>query len=194
MALAALVLSMTGTATGLRGKNNIDRNDLGKRVVKAVNIQKNAVRGYQLAENAAGGFQVNEDTLGTVPNAARLNGLEPSAFARSLAGRGRQNDVGVQTAFTDQPSGFAVETDGVADAQDSIVIRKLDGGSFGLFTSGGASVEFGSTEIVDNGGGDYDSDPGSVVAYVNGDNSRRLQVRCLFAVTVFSCWGFPEPS
>jgi hypothetical protein len=70
IALAALVLSLTGIATGLPGKHRIDGNDLKKRVVKASNIRRNAVGLYQLApgaENAGTGHSIFQNGPAQVP-------------------------------------------------------------------------------------------------------------------------------
>jgi hypothetical protein len=49
VAMVALVVALAGTATGLPGKNRIDRNDLRKRVVGPIHMRKNSVRAFQLA-------------------------------------------------------------------------------------------------------------------------------------------------
>lgn len=52
ISLLALFVAMSATATGLPGRNNVDKNDLKRNVVKAKNIRKNAVRPKQLAPSA----------------------------------------------------------------------------------------------------------------------------------------------
>ncbi len=102
LALAALVLSLTGVATGLPGKNRIDRNDLRKRVVRGINVQKNAIRRFQLAPSSVGGLHVRENTLGQVPNAKTVDGHEIHNTGRVVVNDAipGDNDTTVVELFT----------------------------------------------------------------------------------------------
>jgi hypothetical protein len=95
-ALAALVLSLTGVATGLPGKNRIDGNDLRPNVVGFRNMRNNAIGraemrnkaigGPEVRPNSLGGYHVKENTLGKVPSAANadaVDGLSAAKFSRS---------------------------------------------------------------------------------------------------------------
>jgi hypothetical protein len=61
--VAALIVALTGTATGLPGKFRVDGNDLRPRVVKPFNIQRNAIRPYRLAPNTVGHLWLRPNTI-----------------------------------------------------------------------------------------------------------------------------------
>jgi hypothetical protein len=85
-ALAALVLSLTGVATGLPGKNRIDGNDLRRNVVGFRNMRNNAIGRAEMRNNAIGGPEVrpnslrgadiNESSLGQVPSAGNADSVD----------------------------------------------------------------------------------------------------------------------
>jgi hypothetical protein len=75
---------LTGVATGLPGKKNIDRNDLKPNVVKSKHV----------APNTLTGADVLEGSLAEVPAAASAGA--PAAFARVVDAPG--NEVGVDEA------------------------------------------------------------------------------------------------
>jgi hypothetical protein len=103
VAFIALVLALTGTATALRGSNNVFRDDIARNAVGKSEIRSNAVGRSEAANNSIGkaearrnsigqseliegavtGAQVLESSLGTVPNAAQLGGQGPGAFTSS---------------------------------------------------------------------------------------------------------------
>jgi hypothetical protein len=63
VAFLALLVALGGTAIGLPGKNRIDKNDLKKRVVRAINVQKNAIRQYQIDLGAVGQTQLKDEVV-----------------------------------------------------------------------------------------------------------------------------------
>jgi hypothetical protein len=63
VAMLALLVALGGTATGLPGKNRIDKNDLRKRVVGPIHVKKNAVKPFQLAPKAVSHFNLADNTI-----------------------------------------------------------------------------------------------------------------------------------
>lgn len=77
----------------------------GREVAHAINgnsIAKHSISGNRLKNNTVTGAQVKESTLGTVPEAAKIDGLSASAFER---GSGRE--VG---SVVTKPGGTATST------------------------------------------------------------------------------------
>lgn len=88
VSVAALVVALTGVATGLPGKGKVDRNDLKANVVKSKNV----------APEALGGADIAEQSLGEVPAAG-----SPFAYARVVdpAGTGVGVDESRSRGITD---------------------------------------------------------------------------------------------
>ena len=96
VACIALVVALAGTATALPGKGKIDKNDLGKNVVRAKNLKKNAVTTRKIKRDAVTGGKVSEASLGQVPSAAdaaALAGVAAVKINLSLADDGSQTLV-----------------------------------------------------------------------------------------------------
>jgi hypothetical protein len=72
VAIIALIVALSGSAYAALGKNTIGSKQLKKGAVKTVDIKKNAVTGAK----------VKESTLGKVPNADKLDGIDSTAFTR----------------------------------------------------------------------------------------------------------------
>jgi hypothetical protein len=75
VAVIALVAALAGSATALKGKNKVDKND----------IRRNAVQGKQVKDDTLKGADVDEATLGQVPSAATAGAAERSAGLEGLA-------------------------------------------------------------------------------------------------------------
>ena len=58
VAMVGLLAVLASTATALPGKNNIDKNDLKKNVVKSKNIKKNAVRAKHIKDGQVGAAEL----------------------------------------------------------------------------------------------------------------------------------------
>ena len=74
--------------------------DLGKAAVRGPQIAPDAVTGAHLAPDTLTGDDVDESTLGTVSNAAALNGLGSGSFLRSAVVK-RESAVTAGTALGD---------------------------------------------------------------------------------------------
>jgi hypothetical protein len=68
----------------------VKSSDLGKRAVRTAKIAPRAVTGNRIAKDTVVGANIDEATLGTVPNAGLLDGLDSSAL---LHGAGRTYGV-----------------------------------------------------------------------------------------------------
>ena len=68
VAIVALVAALAGTAVALPGKNSVKGNDIAKNAVKSSDVKNDKLTGTD----------INESTLGTVPNAAKVDVLKPS--------------------------------------------------------------------------------------------------------------------
>src|SRR4051812_21634461 len=81
ISVAALVAALTGVSIALPGKGKVDKNDLGKKVVKTKNIKPGAVNTSRLSNGAVtspklGKLTVRTSNSVTIPaDAAPGNGL-----------------------------------------------------------------------------------------------------------------------
>jgi hypothetical protein len=64
LGVLALVLALGGTAIGLPGKRNVDRNDLKKNVVKSSNVVNDAITGADVGPGAIGAAEVADGAIG----------------------------------------------------------------------------------------------------------------------------------
>jgi hypothetical protein len=106
VAYVALFVAMGGTAVAASYVVS-SNSQLGPATVsgskptsgKHDNIIDGTVNGADVANNSLGGADVNEAALGTVPNAAKLNGHNPAYYARVIpfSSRGASTEVTVAT-------------------------------------------------------------------------------------------------
>jgi hypothetical protein len=89
VALAALVLGAAGTATaGVLittadlADNTIRSADIHDETIESRDVDNGALSGVDVARNSLTGADVNELSLGKVPNANRLDGLDSAQFVR----------------------------------------------------------------------------------------------------------------
>lgn len=87
VALAALVVALSGTANSLPGSGSVDHDDLGAHVVHRPNIHDNAVNGAKIANNSLSGADIVESTLSGV-NAATVHGMSLRRFTYHVADNG----------------------------------------------------------------------------------------------------------
>jgi hypothetical protein len=81
--ILAFIVLTGGTAVALNGTNTVQSDDLGPgSQVKAPDVAANAVNGSDVVDNSLTGADVNEATLGKVPNADKLDGLNSTRFIR----------------------------------------------------------------------------------------------------------------
>lgn len=91
VATIALFVALGGGAYALGLKRNAVRSkNIAPGAVKTSDLAKKAVKGAKVAPDAIGGAQVNEATLGMVPNADLLDGIDSAALLR---GSGREYTV-----------------------------------------------------------------------------------------------------
>src|SRR5690242_3245020 len=91
VATIALFVALGGGAYALGlGRNAVRSKNIAPGAVKTSDIGKRAVKGAKVAPNAIGGAQVNEASLGIVPNADQLDGVDSAALLR---GSGREYTV-----------------------------------------------------------------------------------------------------
>lgn len=100
VAYAALFVALSGTAFAA--------STLGKNTVGTKQLRKGAVNAAKVKKNSLTGNQINESKLGKVPNAATLDGKDPSAF---LAANGKAVDAdkldGIDSAIFGDAETFA---------------------------------------------------------------------------------------
>jgi len=111
IAMLALFVSLSTSAIGLPGKNNVDKNDLKKGVVKTKNIRANAVKTGKIAPNTVNGSDVLESSLGIVPNANALDGKDGKDVVRWVTFNtdgttGGSSDGVVSTSRPNDPGGY----------------------------------------------------------------------------------------
>lgn len=75
VAVAALVMSLTGVAGALPGKNNVDKNDLRKNVVRSRNVVNNSLTGKD----------IKEGSLNVVQRTANLGPIASGAAGDAVA-------------------------------------------------------------------------------------------------------------
>jgi hypothetical protein len=86
VAVIALFVALGGSAAALSGSDTVQSDDLGPgSQVTAPDVAANAVNGSDVVDNSLSGADVNESTLGKVPNADKLDGLDSSLFIHGFA-------------------------------------------------------------------------------------------------------------
>jgi len=82
-ATIALVVALCGGAyaAGI-GRNDVKSKNIAPKAVKSSDLASKAVKTKKIGNDAVTGDKVSEATLGTVPNADALDGLDSSAFVR----------------------------------------------------------------------------------------------------------------
>ena len=124
VALVALASSLAGGAYAQTLKRNS---------VRSKQIARNAVKSPDIAPNAAKGVDVNEATLGLVPNADRLDGLDSTALVRSFAGHIAEFDSGVVFSVPELEVAILGDTQGASsnafrvrnDSGDDVLLNEL---------------------------------------------------------------------
>ena len=110
VAMLALLVSLSGVAYagGLIGTNDIENGavttpKLHNGAVTKLKLHGNSVNGSKVVDETITGNDVNESTLGTVPNAQKLQGFEPDDFTRAgtvLSGQGSITASTPQSLFS----------------------------------------------------------------------------------------------
>lgn len=152
IAIAALVVGLAAPAAAREAKHLISGSSIKKHSIAGNRLKNGTLTGKQIKPNSITGAQVNESTLGTVPNASKLDGLSASAF------RGK-------------PMWAYVEADGTIGAQSGgITDEAISGYSFYYLTfpSSAANQPISVTPHYDQSGGSH---IGSASAAVCGDPS-----------------------
>lgn len=85
LATVAAFLALGGGGLAVASHLTVRGSDIVRDAVRSKHIKAASVKGRQIAPNAVTGSKVNESTLGTVPNADRVDGSHASAFLRSNA-------------------------------------------------------------------------------------------------------------
>jgi hypothetical protein len=96
VALAALVLSVSGTATAgvlitsadIRN-NTIRSADIHDETIRSRDVRDGTLRGVDMADNSLTGADVRESSLGLVPDADRLDGVDSTRLLRKSESRTR---------------------------------------------------------------------------------------------------------
>lgn len=77
-----LVLATAGGAQALPGTGTVDSGDIKNGQVKRIDLANDAVNSAKVAPNTITGADIAEATLGTVPNAGKVDGLDAARFMR----------------------------------------------------------------------------------------------------------------
>jgi hypothetical protein len=157
-AMVALLAVLGSTATALPGKNNIDKNDLKKNVVKSKNIKKNAVTAKHIKDGQVGAAELADpeafhivgaagepafgnggegDCLWQNPPPATFPDVNPASFFKDADGI--VHLAGLPLA-SDGPGG-----DGLCDDTSDLMIFQLPAGyqpdHLELFPSGNTTIQ-----------------------------------------------------
>jgi hypothetical protein len=102
-ATIALVVALCGGAyaAGI-GRNDVKSKNIAPKAVKSSDLASKAVKAKKIGNDAVTGDKVVEGTLGTVPNADALDGLDSAAL---LKGSGRVRSVRISDVYSGAPSG-----------------------------------------------------------------------------------------
>jgi len=79
-----LVLASASGAQALPGTGTVDSGDIKNGQVKRIDLANDAVNSAKVAPNAITGADVAEATLGTVPNAGKVDGLDAARFMEHI--------------------------------------------------------------------------------------------------------------
>jgi len=209
VAMLALLVSLSGVAYagGLIGTNDIENGavttpKLHNGAVTKLKLHGNSVNGSKVVDETITGNDVNESTLGTVPNAQKLQGFEPDDFTRAgtvLSGQGSITASTPQSLFSSSLVKVGVATDGNADADLQLLItnNNVSGNLLGIpFTSAGAGTQFtitaGSSTLI-GPGTTANNDFLDTLITDAGNPEKSLWLHCLFkpsaGVTTAFCWG-----
>ncbi len=130
-------------------KNQIAAKHLKKRVVTGAKIATGAVTTTKLADGAVTGAKIDESTLGPVPNADRLDGLDSLDFVR---GKGRSYAVRGTDPFSGPSSTLAT-----LDIGGNLVLTCNNPASVGseveFANTSGAPADVWTDRTQDNGAG-----------------------------------------
>jgi hypothetical protein len=77
VALAALVLAMSGAAIALPGNNKVSSGDIKNGAVRSSDIKSRTVKGSDVQNDALKGKQILEDKLEAVPEAETVQTVAP---------------------------------------------------------------------------------------------------------------------
>jgi hypothetical protein len=81
LALGGVSYAAISVGTGQIRNNSIRTQDLRNNQIRSKDIRNRTIVNRDVLTNTLGGLQINENTLGRVPDAARLEGRDPSSFA-----------------------------------------------------------------------------------------------------------------
>jgi hypothetical protein len=209
VSMVALLVSLSGAAYagGLVGTNDIENGavttpKLHNGAVTKAKLHGNSVNGSKVVNDTLTGDDVNESTLGSVPNALKLQGFEADDFARAgtvLSGHGNITAGTPQSLFSSSLVHVGVATDGNADADLQLLItnNNVSGNLLGIpFTKAGPGTAFtiaagGSTLI--GPGTTANEDFLDTLITDAGNPEKSLWMHCFFktsaGVPTAFCWG-----
>lgn len=217
VAVLALVAAVAGTAlAGPDATTSVSKNKTKKIAKKTAKkedkkqdkrnfpidssqIAAGAVGSGQVADNSLTGSDIDEASLGKVPDADTVDGLDSSALG--ITGEGNLDATSQETILTVPAIGLEVRTDG--DADDDLEVRLHNTGT----TSIGSQVPgAGNVSVIPAGSNESATAPGTYGAtYVDGggdpdtyDGEERLDavvfkgplrvwVECLFPINDVLC-------
>jgi len=81
LALGGVSWAAISVGTGQIRNNSIRTQDLRNDQIRSRDIRNRTIVNRDVLTNTLSGLQINENTLGRVPDAARLEGRDPSSFA-----------------------------------------------------------------------------------------------------------------
>jgi hypothetical protein len=123
MASVAVFVALGGGAYAA-SKARVGTNQIKKGAVKTQQLHKAAVTGFKTANDTMTGDQIKESTLGTVPNAAKVNGSQVIQVSyRQPQGSAAQTlfTLAGLTVTASCPAGPEVVLDATTDTNGSII-------------------------------------------------------------------------
>ncbi|HEX2232462.1 MAG TPA: hypothetical protein VHG69_03765 [Thermoleophilaceae bacterium] len=85
LALGGVSWAAITVGTGQIRNNSVRTQDLRNNNIRSKDIRNRTIVNRDVLTNTLSGLQINENTLGRVPDAARLQGRDPSSFTVSCA-------------------------------------------------------------------------------------------------------------
>lgn len=165
IAIVALVVALGGGAYAGVSARSVGTKELKPRAVTPPKIAASAVKTKKIADDAVTGAKVDEASLGTVPNAAAVDGMQASAFLSAnaagvpVAGANVDADGNVRRFFNrlgGAPTVTSPNTglynvsfpglQGQVSFDRAIVLVSLNGGNLGQIsrTSTGGAIRVGT--------------------------------------------------
>jgi len=148
-----LVLASASGAQALPGTGTVDSGDIKNGQVKRVDLATSAVNGAKVGDNTLTGADIAESTLGKVPNADKVDGLDAARFMQHITATTETTPVKVAAvggleiwAGCNEDNSDAIDHYAWLEARSSVADARLS-----------ITVNTGTSAVTDE---DTDLDPG----------------------------------